>query len=133
MPNMIQQFLRYLLLIAVANAFQFNFNGNPFGQQQQQQQQRRPGSFEEHVLDNPCPQYLCPDTQTCVSGPHMCPCPFPSSQLRCVLPNERVMCISKPASHDEELSKIYDDPVKGPKAAVPGLRDCGWLLKQYEN
>ncbi|CDR40893.1 CYFA0S05e05622g1_1 [Cyberlindnera fabianii] len=120
-----------LLLASTANAQFFNFFGNQ--QQQQQQQQQQPSvNFESSFLNNGCNRYLCPDTQACVNKPMDCPCPFPSSQLKCVLPdNSNFVCISKPATSDEKLNGLYDDPVKGPKAAVEGMRDCGWVNKAY--
>lgn len=104
---------------------------NPFGHRQQQQQQQ-PKNYEQEFLNNKCERYLCPDTQACVKTAADCPCPFPKSQLKCVLPNtENFVCISKPATHDKALNALYDDPVKGPKASVEGQRDCGWVIKAY--
>ncbi|CCC69335.1 hypothetical protein NCAS_0C03450 [Naumovozyma castellii] len=100
-------------------------------QQQQQQQQQRNIPFEEKVLDNACDKYLCPDTLECVRSVQDCPCPFPKSQLKCKLSSDRYVCISKPATHDQKLNEIYDDPVKGPKASVKGMRDCGWVSDAY--
>lgn len=108
------------------NAF-FNFGHH---QQQQQQQQQ---SYEDQVLNNPCDGYLCPDTLTCVAQQKDCPCPFLKSQLKCVLPDNKFVCISKPATHNEKFRAIYDDPVKGPKAKNKGFRDCGWVSDAYKN
>ncbi|CAL9738279.1 long chronological lifespan protein 2 [Monosporozyma servazzii] len=117
-----------ILLIPFSHGFRMNFG------QQQQQQQQQPNSYEDAVLNNNCPNYLCPDTLTCVRDPQQCPCPFPRSQLKCVLPkSDKYICISKPATHDPKLINLYDDPVKGPKAKTPGLRDCGWVLEMYGN
>lgn len=116
-------FFVLFIISGVSRAFIFNFN--------QQQQQQQPKSYEESVLDNQCGQYLCPDTQACVASPNECPCPFPNSQLRCVLPNNNYVCISKPATHDQKLTEIYDDPLKGSQAHNSGLRDCGWVLEAY--
>ncbi|ODQ78814.1 hypothetical protein BABINDRAFT_24089, partial [Babjeviella inositovora NRRL Y-12698] len=61
-----------------------------------------------------CNEYLCPDTLVCVSGPAECPCPFPDSQLKCVLPGDaNYVCISKPETAKE-------------------VRDCAWVMKAYE-
>jgi len=80
-----------------------------------------------------CDGYLCPDTQECVKTKMDCPCPFSKSQLKCVLPNKQnFVCISKPATHDERLQQLYDDPVKGPKAKTDGLRDCGWVEQAWK-
>lgn len=111
------------IIIPLTKGFRMNF-----GQQKQQQQQQH-NSYEDTVLDNPCPNYLCTDTLACVRSPKDCPCPFPKSQLKCVLPDNKYICISKPASHDPKINAIYDDPIKGPKANFPGFRDCSWVLE----
>ncbi len=115
--------MNLLMVLFVAQAHAFFF-----GQQQQQQQQQ--ASYEDRVLDSGCAKYLCSDTLECVDSWKDCPCPFPKSQLKCMLPkgsNRPYVCISKPATHDEKLNLIYDDPVQGPKAAIKGMRDCGWV------
>ncbi|ODQ62750.1 hypothetical protein WICANDRAFT_25071 [Wickerhamomyces anomalus NRRL Y-366-8] len=123
---MVIQFLITLLLAFQANAQFFNF----FGGQHQQQAQKQ--SYEDEFLNNKCGDYLCPDTQECVKTKLDCPCPFPKSQLKCVLPNKQnFVCISKPATNDERLQQLYDDPVKGPKAKTDGLRDCGWVEQAW--
>lgn len=109
------------LFISIIIPFTYGFGMN-FNQQQ-------PNSFEDTVLYDPCPNYLCPDTLTCVKSAKDCPCPFPKSQMKCKLPNNKYICISKPASHDPKINEIYDDLVEGPKANLPGFRDCGWILK----
>lgn len=114
----------FFLWMTIPLTYGFRVN---FGQQQQQQQEAR--SYEDTVLDNPCANYLCEDTLACVKSAKDCPCPFPKSQLKCKLPNNKYICISKPASHDPKVNEIYDDPVKGPKAKIAGFRDCGWVLK----
>lgn len=61
-----------------------------------------------------CDGYLCVDTMTCVSGPVDCPCVFPNSQIKCVLPNKKsYVCISAPADGD------------------PAPRDCAFVEKAY--
>jgi hypothetical protein len=105
---------------------------NPFSHHQQQQQQQRV-SFEDEFLNDKCDKYLCPDTKECVKSHLDCPCPFPKSQLKCILPDKKnYVCISKPATKDHEVNAIYDDPIKGPKASIQGLRDCGWVNKAYK-
>ncbi|CAI7240134.1 BEM_collapsed_G0037400.mRNA.1.CDS.1 [Saccharomyces cerevisiae] len=96
------------------NAF-FNFGHH---QQQQQQQQQ---SYEDQVLNNPCDGYLCPTPLTCVAQQKDCPCPFPKSQLKCVLPDNKFVCISKPATHNEKFRAIYDDPCQGPQSKEQGV------------
>lgn len=120
-----------LVMIPAAYGFLFNFNPNQ-QQQQQQQQEQAQSNFEDRYLNSDCNGYLCPDTMECVSQPNDCPCPFPKSQLRCVLPENRFICISKPTTHDEKLNEVYDDPLKGPKAKNKGIRDCGWVLDAYK-
>lgn len=118
-----------LVLVALsplARSFMFNFN-----QQQQQQQQPQLESYEDRVLDSTCKNYLCPVTLECVQTRSDCPCPFPKSQLKCILPNEETVCISKPATHDKHMNEVYDDPAQGPKAHFEGMRDCGWVLETY--
>lgn len=115
-----------LLLANAVSGFLFNFNPN------HQQEQQAPQSFEDRYLNAECSGYLCPDTLECVSHAKDCPCPFPGSQLKCILPNDRYICISKPATHDDKLNQIYDDPVKGPKARNKGVRDCSWVSDAYK-
>lgn len=119
------------LILIVPHSFGFLFNFNP--NQHQQAEQQSVQSFEERYLNSNCGEFLCPDTMECV--PHLkdCPCPFPKSQLKCLLPNDRYICISKPATHDPKLNEIYDDPVKGPKAKTKGVRDCGWVSDAYKD
>ncbi|ODV63836.1 Lcl2p ASCRUDRAFT_73603 [Ascoidea rubescens DSM 1968] len=89
--------------------------------------------FEVEFLNSDCKGYLCPDTQACVDKPIDCPCPFPSSQLKCQLPDKKnFVCISKPAVNNEKLMALYDDPVKGPKQKHKGVRDCGWVIQAWK-
>lgn len=80
-----------------ANAFMEHF----FHQQQQQQQHHQEPSYQDRVFGKDCNQYLCPDTLQCVRTPSECPCPFPDSQIKCVLPTvekggeNTYVCISK--------------------------------------
>lgn len=124
-------YIRLLLLWTISMPFTTSFRMN-FGHQQQQQQQQRQHSYEDSVLNNPCKGYLCPDTLACVSKPQQCPCPFPKSQLKCIVSTKdnskkNYYCISKPATNDLKLAELYDDPVKGPLINTPGIRDCGWI------
>ena len=113
-----------LLASTISHGFMFNF--------QQEHREQPEESYEDKVLNNNCGDYLCPDTMACVKSYKDCPCPFPKSQLRCRLPNKNYVCISKPATHDERLNAIYDDPQKSSKTGFQGHRDCGWVLKAYE-
>ena len=119
-----------ILLCLSSSVSGFFFDFNQRGQQESQQQPSIP--YEERVLNNECPEFLCPDTLACVKSAQDCPCPFPKSQLRCTLPDGQYVCISKPATHDAGLNGIYDNPEKGPKARNKGLRDCGWVENVYK-
>ncbi|SCV00176.1 LAME_0G08042g1_1 [Lachancea meyersii CBS 8951] len=118
----------WALLLTSVSGFFFDFNQNGH----QQHQQNPPASYEEQVLNNACGDYLCPDTLACVKNSWECPCPFPKSQLRCELPKGQYICISKPATQDEALNALYDDPAKGPRIRSSGLRDCGWVENAYK-
>lgn len=83
-------------------------------------------------MNSDCKGYVCPYTNECSRGPEECSCPFPRSQLRCVLPNKQVVCISKPATNDKKLNDVYDDTAKGPRARNKGVRDCGWVEAAYK-
>ena len=62
-----------------------------------------------------CEGYLCEDTMTCVHKPVDCPCVFPNSQIKCVLPDQKsYVCISKPAEGD------------------PEPRDCDFVARAYK-
>ncbi|CUS25028.1 LAQU0S25e00276g1_1 [Lachancea quebecensis] len=114
-------------LLPIASGFFFDFN-----QRNQHEGQHPQVSYEDKVLNSDCAEFLCPDTLACVKSAKDCPCPFPKSQLRCVLPDSHFVCISKPATHDKNLNAMYDDPVKGPQSKIKGLRDCGWVQDAYK-
>ncbi|QBM88505.1 hypothetical protein METSCH_C04740 [Metschnikowia aff. pulcherrima] len=116
----------FLTAFAVASANIFDF----FNQQQQQQQQQ-PASFEEQALESRCSAYLCPDTLSCAAAPNECPCPYPSSQLRCVLPNKQYVCISKPAGN---YNGDYDEPTQNWKMDAKDdlVHDCGWVNRAWQ-
>lgn len=111
-------------LFAPVYTFFFDFNNG--------QHERHQVSYEDSMLNQNCAGYTCPETQECVKTPANCPCPFPKSQLKCILPNGKYVCISKPATDDDSLNKIYDDPVRGPKMSSKGIRDCGWVEAAYK-
>lgn len=105
-------FLLTILFTSPAAAFFDQFFAQQRQQQQQQQQQR---SHEDEYLSKECANYLCPDTLACVDKPVNCPCPFPNSQQKCMLPpnanngfeDGSYICISK------------------------GSRDCKFVLDAY--
>ncbi|RCK62367.1 Long chronological lifespan protein 2 [Candida viswanathii] len=122
----------FLVSLASANLFDFlnNFNHGGGGRQQQQGV-RNPQEYENRILTSQCNQYLCPDTGLCVESPKFCPCPYPSSQIRCFLPDGRYLCISKPAG--EGISDKYNDPKTNWKidAKDDNIRDCGWVNRAW--
>ncbi|GEQ67999.1 hypothetical protein JCM33374_g1665 [Metschnikowia sp. JCM 33374] len=126
-----RHFFAVLAVLALGSADFFDF----FHQQQQQQhhhhQQQAPQfNLEQSVLESSCNAYLCPDTLACVGSPKDCPCRFPSSELRCVLPNKEYYCISKPAGN---FGGKYDDPNENWKidAKDNNVRDCGWVKRAW--
>lgn len=104
----------------------FDFLQNQFQQQPEFQQ-----NYEVERLNSDCGGYICPESLVCVNDARNCPCPYPSSQLRCVLPNGQHVCISKPAG---EVSGLYDDPQSNWKvdAKDDNVRDCGWVNRYYK-
>lgn len=81
------------------------------GQQQQQQQE----SHQDRYLSQECDQYLCADTLKCVASPVDCPCPFPESQVKCVLPGDSgsggsssYVCVSKGSRDCEFVIDAYN-------------------------
>ncbi|EGV66868.1 hypothetical protein CANTEDRAFT_112373 [Yamadazyma tenuis ATCC 10573] len=126
---MLSWILTTLTLVLVVQANFFDFVQNQF-HTNNQGAPAPAGTFEMGVLNSNCKDYLCPETQTCVQGPRSCPCPFPSSQLRCVLPDGNYICISKPAG---DFSVRYKDPQTNWKidANDDTIRDCGWVNRHY--
>ncbi|ODQ64005.1 hypothetical protein NADFUDRAFT_52990 [Nadsonia fulvescens var. elongata DSM 6958] len=91
--------------------------------------QGRPSDFSGHetgFFNAPCNDYLCPDTLTCVKKPVECPCQFPSSEIKCILPDKKnYVCISKPS---DGSSDIYDDPSKASNTNGDGtIKDCAFV------
>lgn len=139
--------IQLLLLVGSSSAF-FNFF-----QQEQHNNEQQVLSYEEQYFNVECDNYVCPYTKQCVTSPNDCDCPFPSSQLKCILPetesnkNPGFICISKPAIVEEfdnedeesgierkkELERLYDGVGKnaGALAKVEGIRDCGWVVDVY--
>ena len=121
-----------LLLITLTSANLFDFINHQFGGGSQHAQGvKNPQDYENLMLNTQCNKYLCPDTGICVDAPKFCPCPYPSSQLRCFLPDGRYVCISKPAG--EGISEKYDDPKTNFKidAKDDNRRDCGWVSRAW--
>lgn len=106
------------MLASVANADLFqNFFGNRMRQQQSQQQEF---DYQKEQLGSGCNKYLCPESFACVSKPVDCPCPFPDSQQKCILPDK---------SHYVCISKVDKKDLKEFKGEI---RDCKWVEKAYK-
>lgn len=143
LPSQLLLPLAILAGVAPVSAGFENMFANMFKQQQQQQQQQPGGTWIEQNYDNGkwkgqkvlkceiwnlkkirltpiknvagCDGFLCTDTLTCVSKPVDCPCVFPNSEIKCVLPNKKsYVCISKPSEEDK----------------TP--RDCAFVEKAYK-
>ncbi|GME67545.1 unnamed protein product [Ambrosiozyma monospora] len=112
------------LLITIALfpfSVQADFFNNFFGQQQQrqQQQQREKFDYQRLQLKSKCNNYLCPETFACVDKPVDCPCPFPDSQTKCLLPDKsNFVCIAKVEKKD--LGDFSGE-----------IRDCAWVEKAW--
>ncbi|KAI5962574.1 LCL2 [Candida pseudojiufengensis] len=122
-----------LIAISLVSANLFDFINNQFGGNNQRQNQgvKNPQEYESMMLNQKCDHYLCPDTGICVQAPKFCPCPYPSSQLRCFLPDGKYICISKPAG--EGISDRYNDINTNFKidAKDDNIRDCGWVNRAW--
>lgn len=71
---------------------------------------------EQQYFKVNCEDYLCEDTLTCVKSYIDCPCRFPDSQIKCVLPDKKnYVCISKPADDTEK-----------------DARDCSFVTKAWK-
>lgn len=124
---MLFKLLYTYILLGVAFAGLFNFMQDQFHHQENHNRV----SYEQRVLDSQCDKYVCPGTLECVGHPQDCPCPYPSSQMRCILPNGQPLCISKPSGDQDGK---YDDPAKNFKldAKDDSVRDCGWAKRAWE-
>ncbi|SGZ49823.1 CIC11C00000002772 [Sungouiella intermedia] len=123
---MLLKFIYTSMLLALVSANLFDFFQNQFNQQKQDSAV----DIEQKILESKCSKYLCPGTLECVTGPKDCSCPFPSSQMRCILPNGEPLCISKPAG---DFDGKYDDPNNNWKvdAKKDDIRDCGWVKRAW--
>ncbi|ODV88633.1 hypothetical protein CANCADRAFT_3278 [Tortispora caseinolytica NRRL Y-17796] len=88
--------MRVLLLAGLAYA-QF---GDFFGFGGNRQPSKKAASHDIYLnlnKDLECTKYLCPDSFACVDKPIDCPCSFPESEVKCILPDKSsYVCISKP-------------------------------------
>ncbi|KAK9377381.1 uncharacterized protein V1513DRAFT_436217 [Lipomyces chichibuensis] len=52
--------------------------------------------YEQNYENVQCNDYVCQDTLACVKKPIDCPCVFPDSEEKCMLPDKKsYVCISK--------------------------------------
>lgn len=120
-----------LALVSVCSGF-FNFFHQ--GQETRPPSQGRVASAQDHeqaIFELSCSRYLCPDTGICMDRPSLCPCPYPSSQLRCELPGDRYLCISKPLGDraDEYIDENSNWKID---ANDDTIRDCGWVKRAWK-
>jgi hypothetical protein len=74
---------------------------------QQQHQQQGEESHQDKYLNKECSEYLCPDTLSCVKTPKDCPCPFPNSQIKCLI-GASYVCISKGSRDCQFVNNAYN-------------------------
>lgn len=123
--------LLVLLSARISTCFFFNQH------QQEHEQQPENIDYQRTFLDKTdCKDYLCPTTLKCVKSYLDCPCPYPNSQMKCLIKDNKkvvdTICISKPfIVNNPGLQAKYDDPSKGYKLKTPGVRDCGWAEDAY--
>ncbi|VVT57070.1 uncharacterized protein SAPINGB_P005519 [Magnusiomyces paraingens] len=104
----------FMLFVGPAAAQFENIFQNLFRQQQQHQRPAIP-KVSDSYYQSDCDKYLCQDTLACVATPVDCPCLWPDSQIKCILPNKKnYVCISRPAPGD------------------PAPRDCAFVNKAYK-
>ena len=107
-----------LTLLFTVSYVQADIFQNLFGQQMRQQEENF--DYQKKQLNSECSKYLCPESFACVSKPIDCPCPFPDSQQKCILPDrQNYVCIAKTDKAD----------LKGFKGEI---RDCSWVRKAYK-
>ncbi|KAK7205054.1 Ylr104w protein [Myxozyma melibiosi] len=91
-----------LLASAQFDFFEHMFEGAAGGggghhrQQHGGSSQGSPQWYEQNYETVECKGYVCQDTLSCVKRPIDCPCLFPDSEEKCVLPDKKnYVCISK--------------------------------------
>ncbi|KAK9480897.1 hypothetical protein V1514DRAFT_324760 [Lipomyces japonicus] len=88
-----------LLALAQFDFFQQMFeggHGHGHGGQQRSASGAGPEWFAQNYDTLECDKYVCPDTLACVKKPVDCPCAFPGSEEKCILPDKKTyVCISK--------------------------------------
>lgn len=99
MSRLFIYFLTFLWISQVLQASIFDFFNAQHHQQQQQQQQQL--DIQSEFKNSRCDKYLCQDSLKCVNTYLDCPCPFPDSEIKCVLPDKKnYVCFSKDSGRD---------------------------------
>lgn len=103
----------YTLLFSAVAFGQFGMFDQFMRQQKQQQQQPDDAdNWVESQYDKiKCDQYLCEDTLACVKSRADCPCLFPATEIKCVLPNKDYVCISSGSMDCSFVEKAYKGQV----------------------
>ena len=104
------------VLIAVALTSPSYAFFDQFFQQQQRQRSPEP-SHQDRFNTKDCAGYLCPDTLTCVDSQTNCPCPFPDSQIKCMIPP------TKGNKHNRDGTYV---------CISKGSRDCKFVMDAYK-
>lgn len=123
-----------IILTALTYSIQAFFFQNH--EQQHQQQQPDIDYQDKFLMNTDCHDYLCPTTLACVKRVVDCPCPYPNSQMKCLIEEKGkvidTVCISKPfIANNPSLQEKYDDINQGYKLKTKGVRDCGWAIDAY--
>ncbi|KAK9322862.1 hypothetical protein V1517DRAFT_321927 [Lipomyces orientalis] len=85
-----------LLVRAQFDFFEHMFEGAGGGGRGDGYTQGSPMWYEQNYENVQCNDYVCQDTLACVKKPVDCPCLFPDSEEKCILPDKRsYVCISK--------------------------------------
>ncbi|KAK9379593.1 uncharacterized protein V2V93DRAFT_373129 [Kockiozyma suomiensis] len=105
-----------LLVSAQFDFFEHMFEGaTGGGRQQRRQQESAQGSpqwYEQNYETVECNGFVCEDTLSCVKRPVDCPCLFPDSQEKCILPDKKnYVCISTNGRGCEFVEKAWKGEV----------------------
>ncbi|CDK27839.1 unnamed protein product [Kuraishia capsulata CBS 1993] len=102
-------------ILPIVSAFEWGFH-------QQAPPQQQVFDYQDKQLNANCDRYLCPETFACANSPIECPCPFPNSQTKCILPDKsNFVCIPK----------LTLEEIKGAEKGVE-VRDCKWVEKAWK-
>lgn len=114
------QILIILLPIKVLSFFDFFF---------QNEEPEAPKDFFSEISNINCEGFFCKDTRECVNHPRECSCFFKYSQLKCVLPNNKYICISKPTNGKLNYDNLQNNYKLDANDA--NVRDCGWISRNF--